>query len=232
MWGMINALATSVAFVWGAPWRQGGTLRVIRAIQRTALGISLAIVLLFITYPDALLSRFDIYEETLAPNSPYSELTSRSWDYPVQNFLAAFSYDRWPYGYGIGTTSLGTQYVARIFGAKRLEVGVESGYGALVVEMGIGGLVLWIATSVAILISAWRVVKRLKGSPLFPIGFVIFLYAFFLLFPATFGSMVAYEDFLLNAYLWLLLGILFRLPSILRSAQTAANSLNAEHRLC
>src|SRR5215469_2903780 len=214
MWGMINALATSIAFIWGAPWRQGEALRAFRAIQRTALGIGLAIVLLFIAYPDALLSRFAIYQETLAPNSPYSELTFRSWDYPVQNFLAAFSYDRWPYGYGIGTTSLGTQYVARIFGAKPLGVGVESGYGALVVEMGIGGLVLWIVMSLAILISAWRVVKRLKGSPLFPVGFVIFWYAFFLLFPATFGSMVAYEDFLLNAYLWLLLGMLFRLPSI------------------
>jgi len=223
MWGMINALATSIAFIWGAPWRQGGTLRALRAIQRTALGISFAIVLLFIAYPDALISRFDIYQQTLTPNSPHSELTFRSWDYPVQNFLAAFSYDRWPYGYGIGTTSLGTQYVARIFGAQRLPVGVESGYGTLVVEMGIVGLVLWIVMSVAILISAWRVVKRLKGSPLFPVGFVIFLYAVFLLFPATFGSMVAYEDFLLNAYLWLLLGILFRLQSIPLSAQFEAN---------
>ncbi len=30
MWGMINALATSVAFIWGAPWRQGEALRVLR----------------------------------------------------------------------------------------------------------------------------------------------------------------------------------------------------------
>jgi hypothetical protein len=142
----------------------------------------------------------------------------------VQNLLGAFNYDRWPYGYGIGTTSLGTQYVARIFHAKRLGVGVESGYGTLVVEMGIGGLVLWIVMSLAVSISAWKVVKRLKGSPFFPVGFVIFWYAFFLLFPATFGGMMAYEDFLLNAYLWLLLGILFRLPSILPSTQFAANA--------
>jgi len=228
MWGMINTLATSVAFIWGAPWRQGGALRALRATQRAALGIGLAIVFLFITYPDALLSRLAIYQETLMPNSPTSELTHRGWDYPLQNFLAAFSYDRWPYGYGIGTASLGTQYVTRIFGVQRLGVGVESGYGALVVEMGIGGLVLWIVTSVAISISAWKVVKELKGSPLFPIGFVIFLYAFFLLFPATFGSMVAYEDFLLNAYLWLLLGVLFRLPSNLPSARFAADGQAAQ----
>jgi hypothetical protein len=224
MYGMINTLATSVAFIWGAPWRQGQASRVLRAIQRAALATGLGIALLFYAYPDALLSRLAIYEETLMPNSPTSELTYRTWDYPVQNFLGAFQYDRWPYGYGIGTASLGGQYVARIFNAKPLGVGVESGYGALVVEMGIGGLLLWIVMSIAITVSAWKVVKKLKGSPLFPLGFVIFWYALFLLFPAMFGGMQAYEDFLLNSYLWLLLGVLFRLPTLALSAQYAANA--------
>jgi hypothetical protein len=224
MWGMINALATSVAFIWGVPWRQGGALRVFRTIQRAALGIGLGIVLLFYAYPDALLSRLAIYEETLMPNSETSELTHRGWDYPVQNFLGAFNYDRWPYGYGIGTTSLGGQYVARFFKVKPPVVGVESGFGTLVVEMGIGGLLLWIVMSLAITVSAWKVVKKLKGSPFFPLGFVIFWYALFLLFPATFGGMQSYEDFLFNAYFWLLLGVLFRLPTIALSAQFAANA--------
>src|SRR6266852_394756 len=230
MWGMINVLATSVAFIWGAPWRQGEALRVFRAVQRAAMGIGLGIVLLFYAYPDALLSRLAIYEETLMPNSPTSELTHRSWDYPVKNFLGAFTYDRWPYGYGIGTASLGGQYVARIFNAKQLGVGVESGYGTLVVEMGIGGLLLWIVMSLAITVSAWKVVKKLKGSPLFPLGFVIFWYALFLLFPASFGGIQSYEDFLLNAYFWLLLGVLFRLPTIALSAQFAANAPAAQPR--
>ncbi len=230
MYGMINALATSVAFIWGAPWRQGEALRAFRGIQRAALGIGLGIVLLFYTYPDALLSRLAIYEETLMPNSPTSELTHRGWNYPVQNFLAAFTYDRWPYGYGIGTASLGGQYVARIFHAKPTGVGVESGYGTLVVEMGIGGLVLWLFMSLAITVSAWKVVKKLRGSPWFPLGFAIFWYALFLLFPATFGGMQPYEDFLFNAYFWLLLGVLFRLPTVALSAQFAANAPAAQPR--
>jgi len=230
MWGMINALVTSVAFIWGAPWRQGEALSVFRGILRVALGIGLGIVLLFCAYPDALLSRLDIYAETLMPNSPTSELTYRSWDYPVRNFLAAFDYDRWPYGYGIGTASLGTQYVTRIFNAKPPGVGVESGYGTLVVEMGIGGLLLWIVMSLAITVSAWKVVRKLKGSPLFPVGFVLFWYALFLLFPQTFGGMQAYEDFLLNAYLWLLLGVLFRLPTIALSAQFTVTAPAAQPR--
>ena len=71
----------------------------------------------------------------------HSELQSRTWDYPLRNFLGAFNYDRWPYGYGIGTSSLGVQYVAKIFHGMPMGVGVESGFGAPVVEMGIGGLV-------------------------------------------------------------------------------------------
>jgi hypothetical protein len=221
MWGMINAAVTSIAFVWGAPWRQGEALRVFRSIQRVAMGIGLGMVLLFYAYPDALLSRLAIYEETLLPSSPSNELVHRGWTYPIENFLGAFTYDRWPYGYGIGTTALGGQYVARFFHVRPPVIGVESGFGTLVVEMGIGGLVLWFVFSTAILFSAWKVVKKLKGSPWFPLGFVIFWYAFFLLIPATYGGMVAYEDFLLNAYFWLLLGLLFRLPTIALSAQFA-----------
>lgn len=224
MWAIINVLATSVAFIWGAPWKQGQALRVFRGIQRALLGIALGIVLLFTAFPNALLSRLAIYEETLLPSSPTSELTYRSWDYPAQNFLGAFGYDRWPYGYGIGTCGLGSQYVTRIFKVKPPGAGVESGFGALVVEMGIGGLVLWLVMSLAITVSAGRIVKQLKGSPLFPLGFVIFWYAFILLFPLTFGGIQSYEDFLLNAYFWLSLGILFRLPSLALSAQLSADA--------
>jgi len=170
------------------------------------------------------LSRLAFYEETLLPDSPTSEVVHRSWTYPVDNFLGAFNYERWPYGYGIGTTALGGQYVARFFNAKPPVVGVESGYGTLVVEMGIMGLILWLVMSVAILFAAWKVVKNLKGSPWFPLGFVIFWYAFFLLFPATFGGIQSYEDFLLNAYFWLLLGLLFRLPTLAPSTQFAAGA--------
>ena len=230
MWAMINALATSVAFVWGAPWRQQEALRVFRAIQRVALGIALAIFLLSIAYPDALLSRLAIYQETLLPSSATSELAYRTWDYPVRNFFSAFTYDRWPYGYGIGTTGLGGQYVARFFHVRPPVVGVESGFGTLIVEMGIGGLILWFVVGIAVLVAACKVVKKLKGSPWFPLGFVISWYAFFLLFPATYGGMPPYEDFVLNAYFWLLLGILFRLPTLVPSAQFAATALAAQSR--
>lgn len=224
MWSAGSGIVGSVAFVWGAPWRQREVLRVLRSVQRTALGIALGIVILLATYPEALLSRVAFYEETLSPSSTASELQNRTWDYPLRNFLGAFGYERWPYGYGIGTTSLGVQYVTRIFGSRPPVTGVESGFGTLVIEMGIGGLILWFVMSFAILVSAWRVVKKLRGSSWFPLAFMIFWYVGLLLIPMTFNGIQSYEDFVLNAYFWLLLGILFRLPSLAASAQYAAAS--------
>ena len=224
MWAIGSVLVFAVAFIWGAPWRQREVIRVLRTIQRAALGVALGLGLLFFVFPETLLSRVAFYQETLLPSSGPGEFQNRSWDYPMRNFLGAFGYERWPYGYGIGTTSLGTQYVARFFGSKSPVTGVESGFGTLVIEMGIGGLLLWFIMSFAILFAAWRVVKKLRGSPWFPLAFVIFWYAGLLLLPMTFSGIQPYEDFVLNAYLWLLLGILFRLPTLATSAQYAATA--------
>jgi hypothetical protein len=221
LWTAGEALLIIAAFLWGAPWRQREVIRVFRSVQRAALAVGLAVVALFFVFPDALFARLAIYSETLTPGSSASELQSRTWDYPLANFLGAFNYDRWPWGFGIGTSSLGVQYVAKFFHGAPMGIGVESGFGALVVEMGIGGLILWLVMSIAIIVSAWKVVKKLKGSPWFPIAFAIFLYAVVLLLPITFTSMQAYEDFVINAYFWTLLGILFRLPTLQLSSQFA-----------
>jgi hypothetical protein len=221
MWGLMNAMVFFVAFLWGAPWRTREVIRVLRTIQRTVLGILAACVVLVVLFPDQLKSRLSFYSETLSPDSPQSELFLRTWDYPLENFLLAFKYERWPYGYGIGTSGLGTQYVTRLFHVRPIEAGVESGFGAIVIEQGILGLLLWLVMSVAIVFSAWRVVCKLRGSVWFPLAFVIFWFAFILFFPFTFGGILAYEDFVVNAYLWLLLGILFRLPNIAMSEEFA-----------
>jgi hypothetical protein len=221
LWGAGSALVGSLAFVWGAPWREREVLRVLRTIQRAAVGVALGVGLLLFLFPEALLSRMAFYTETLDPTSSASQLQNRTWDYPIDNFLGAFTYERWPYGYGIGTTSLGVQYVTKYFHEKPPVIGVESGFGTLVVEMGIGGLLLWLVMSFAIVFSAWRVVKSLRGSPWFPIAFMVFWYAGLLLIPMTYAGIQPYEDFVMNAYLWLLLGILFRLPSLVASTQFA-----------
>jgi hypothetical protein len=216
MWNAGNALVVTAAFLWGAPWRQGEARRVLRTIQRSLLVVGLALVVMMTIFPDQVASRFAIYSETLSPYSPRSELASRARDYPMKNFLLAFEHERWPYGYGIGTCTLGIQYVARIMHAAPMGIGVENGYGQLVVELGILGLFLWILLSIAICSSAWKVTSSLRGSPWFPLGFVIFWYAFVLLIPMAYIGFVAYQDYIMNAYLWILLGILFRLPELVQ----------------
>lgn len=224
LWTALSGIIGAVAFVWGGPSRQGQALRVVRVIERAALAVALAIVILLFTYPDAFLGRIAAYNETLDPRSPRSELVYRAHDYPLAEFLKAFNNSRWSYGYGLGTASLGGQYISRFLMARPPEYSVESGYGVIVLETGILGLVLWIVMTSAVVLSAWKVVRKLKGSPFFPLAFMIGLYSFLLLFPMTFGGIQAYQDFVLNCYLWLLVGILFRLPSLAASAQVQAAS--------
>ena len=42
------------------------------------------------------------------------------------------------------------------------------------------------------------------------------LRAFILLFPLTWTGLVQYQNFITNAYFWLLVGILFRLPDLVK----------------
>lgn len=220
VWSLLNAAAALVAFFWGAPWRQGEAMRIVRTVQRILLGSAVAVVILLFTFPEALLSRYAFYNETLSLDSPTSELMYRAHEYPLHNFVAAFDSPRWAYGYGLGTASLGTQYVARIMHAAPMGVGVESGYGEILLELGIVGLALWVILSASIVVSTWHVVKKMRGSPLFPLAFVIFWYSFMVLVPLTFNGLNTYQNFVMNAYLWLLLGVLYRLPTMKLAAES------------
>src|SRR5215467_12356874 len=163
MWTGGSFLVIVAAFVWGAPWRQKEATRVVRSIQRVVMLGGMAIVLLAVAFPEEVNSRIAIYNETLNPYSTASELVFRARDYPLRNFIQAFNTDRWVYGYGTGTASLGIQYVAHVLHVPGTGVTVENGYGQLVVELGIFGLLLWLALGFSVCRSAWRLVKHLRG---------------------------------------------------------------------
>jgi hypothetical protein len=224
LWNLASAIVIAPAVIWGASWSGEQRIKVMRAIQRAVVFVAIALTFLVGIFPQEVGSRLAIYTETLSPYSSASELGFRSWAYPLQNFFAAFDYPRWPYGYGIGTASLGVQYVARIMHAQPMNIGVENGYGQLVIELGIVGLLLWILLAFAVTRSAWQAAKNLKGTVWFPIGFAIFWYIFLLAFPISFYGFVAYQDFVMNAYFWLMLGILFRISEFPRNLPIAQST--------
>jgi hypothetical protein len=230
MWNSGIALVVVAGFLWGAPWRQREALRVMRAIQRTALMVVCGIILLLTIFPKELGSRIAIYSETLLPNSPTSELVHRTQTYPLQQLNYALLYPDWPWGYGLGTCTLGGQYVTRIMHAQPMNIGVESGYGNLLLELGIIGLLLWLFLGVSILVSAGKVVRELRGTPWFPLSFTICLYAAILWFPMMFTGVSAYQDFVLNASLWLMLGVLFRLRMFPKAVALAEKQVAAGRR--
>jgi hypothetical protein len=213
-----SALVLSAAFIWGAPWRWGEAHRLVQTIRRSFIVAALALAALLMLFPEEAGSRIAFYSETLNPSSSAYEGVNRSWDYPIQNLLDAFRQPNWLLGNGIGTASLGGQYVAKVLGTRPLNISVEEGYGQLIIEMGIVAPLLWILWTASLLFYSWKVVRRLRDTRLFPIAFAITWYAFVLLYVFTYAGLAPYENYISNVYLWLLIGILFRLPDVLVSA--------------
>lgn len=216
VYGISSALVLISAFLWGGPGsgREGGQ-RVIGAVRRAFALVGATIACVVFLFPSAVGVRWAFYSETLSPESPRFEVVARAWNYPVSEFLKAYSSSHWLIGNGIGTASLGVQYVSLLLGQRSPGIGVESGFGTLVLEMGILGPVLWLAWSLALLLSGWKLVRLLKGTRLFPVGFGILWFAFLILLPFTYGGIQSYQNYIINSYLWLLVGVLFRLPALL-----------------
>ena len=231
-----SALILSVGFLWGAPWRQKQAHRLVKTIRRSAMVASLGLAALLLVFPNEAGSRMAYYTETLSPNSSAYEGSYRGWDYPIRNLELAFTNPNWVLGNGIGTASLGTQYVARVIGKTPPNMTVEEGFGTMIVEMGIVAPFLWILFSIALLLSCWRVVKRLRQTRFCPIGIGVLWYVFLLLIPLTFGSLNSYLNYINNVYLWLLIGVLFRLPTLLpgpspHSAEPFPGGISPEGRV-
>jgi hypothetical protein len=210
----------------GFLWRSRHAYRLRKAVRRSAVVATLGLSIMFLVFPQEAGSRLAFYSETLLPSSSAYQLSTRAWSYPVEEFLKAFTQPNWVFGNGIGTASLGTQYVAKLTGRPRPNIGVEEGYGALILEMGVIAPLLWILWTGALLYYSWRVVRRLHDTRFFPVALAIFWYAAFLLYPWTYSSIAPYENYVCNAFLWLLVGVLFRLPDILTAPSDVAPSRN------
>ncbi len=222
---LMSALVLCAGFVWGAPWRKGYRLN--KAIRRSFIVAALGIAALLLTFPNQAGSRIAFYTETLSPDSSSYALGNRSWSYPVTNLLTVFEQPHWVMGNGTGTATLGIQYVAKLLEQRAPNVGVEEGFGSLIAEMGILAPILWILWAGVLLYYSWSVVRRVRKTRFFPVALAIWWYSFLLLFVFTYGSLTGYQNYLNNIYLWLFIGILFRLPSLLANPPVTAVGLTA-----
>ena len=214
---LISTSTLAVAYYWGAQVHGGQSRRLMKAIRRSIMFAAVGLAFFVAFFPSAAASRLGFYSQTLLPRSSAYQLGDRAWNYPVEEFMKSLSEPHWIVGNGVGTSTLGTQYVSKLTGQPPTGVGVEEGYGALIVEMGVLAPVLWIFWTVALLRGCWKVTRCLRGTRLFPVAAAISWYAFILLYPLVYLTFTTYEDYVNNAFLWVLVGILFRLPEIVTS---------------
>jgi hypothetical protein len=215
-----SALIMIAALLWSAPWRWGQGRRLSKALRYAFVAAGAGLLLLLYLSPKIFGANWAFFSETMSPTGAGSELHYRVVEYPLINLRLAFEHQNWMWGYGTGTDSLGVQYVAEVLHAPR-HYDVENGLGTLIVEMGILGPILWFVWVGALLLAAWRIVRKVRKTVYFPVAFGIFWYAFILLIGMTYITISNYQNFVLNAYLWILVGILFRLPYLAELPQPA-----------
>jgi hypothetical protein len=209
-----STVAMVIGLLWGAPSRTRRAQRITRAVTASVGIIAVGLLLASVLYPSQVGSRVAFYAETLNPFSTASAVGYRGFSYPLLNFKIAFNDPNWFLGNGTGTASLGLQYVSRILRSPFMGTLIEEGYGQLMLEMGMLAPILWIIWATATVYCCWKVALRLKQTAAFPVAFAILWFVFLLLFPMTFGGLSAFQNYIDNAFLWLLIGILYRLPEI------------------
>jgi hypothetical protein len=224
MFVAFTAVAMSIGMLWGAPWRTRMVHRILKMLGWSAAIITVGLALSLVLYPREVGSRIAFYSETLNPYSSASALQYRTISYPLANLRTAFDDENWMFGNGLGTASLGLQYVAKLLKSTYQGKWTESGWGELILEMGILAPLLWMVWSSAVLLCCWRVAKRLKQTAFFPLAFAIVWFVFMLLFPMTFGGTSAFQNYVNNAFLWLLIGMLFRLPELAAMPEEKASA--------
>jgi hypothetical protein len=214
-----SAFVMIAAFLWGAPWRWGQGHRMVKAVRRAFLIGGLGLILMVDVFPTVIGGNWSFFTESLSLGGEGSELANRVWDYPIQNLAGAISEGDLLTGHGTGMSSLGMQYVSRFLNETAPGFGVESGYGSLIVEMGVFGLLLWLTWVGVLLWQGWKVVRNLRETVYFPLGFAIWWNSVVGLVLLMYFGMQSYQNFVNNAYTWLLIGVLYRLPKLAQMPQ-------------
>ena len=219
--GLIIALALLLFAATAGPLAEG-RLAVSRALMIVA-SVIVASSLLIALIPGVIGARFEWYKQTLDPRSPNNEWTQRVDAY-VTNTTGGLQIGGL-FGRGTGTESLGKQYLS---GDPNLYEGrylVEGGYAALAVEWGVIGVTLWLVWSFAWITRQWGSVNSARGHRSAAAGFILFGWMLFFLFFGFVSGLQAFQNFVANAYFWLLSGLVFALPIAARDRRDVGANL-------
>jgi glycosyltransferase involved in cell wall biosynthesis len=220
------ALLVSAAAVW-VDGRRGDLVNAVLLLtlaaspavlgkHRRSLTIALAVVAavtLFVTAAAALLphlltSRFSWYVSTLNPFSSDNEWAFR-WHLFSSNLQRGI-HEGGCCGVGTGQESLGKQY---LYGGRLNSTNglyhVEGGYAAVLAEWGVVGLLIWVVWSVSWVGRQAKIVWAQRDQPSGHAGMLLTGWVFLFLFLGFVAGFQEFQNYVANAYFWLLSGLVF-----------------------
>jgi hypothetical protein len=199
---MIAALAPS----WAE--RRPATVRAL-----TTLSLFIALMLaVFLLFPTLSSNRTLYLRDTLDPSVPTNEWDSRANTWWANTTLGLDVGG--PLGAGTGASSLGLQYLG-VDRTPWYDTGVtqvEGGYAGVLQQWGFVGLVLWLGWTLSWLARALRSVSAVRGHLAAGAGLLLCGWITVYLFVGFVGGFQGFQNYITNAYLWILFGMLFALP--------------------
>ena len=198
-----------VAFAATAGFLAEGQLAPGRAVAIVA-GIVLAGAFLTALLPGVVGARLQWYSQTLDPRSSSNEWSLRA-DSAIENTERGLRIGGL-FGGGTGTESLGKQYLTadpdQIVGLFQ----VEGGYASIAIELGVVGVALWLAWSIGWTVRLWRSIKAGHGHRPAAAAFVLLCWMLSFLFYWFAIGFQGFQNYIANAYFWLLSGMMFAVP--------------------
>lgn len=215
VYGLLTLVGIGTGMLWGTRNQPWISARLGKILRRSLVALAAGLLLFVYLYPNLAGAWWTYYYEMLWPGSSSYQLGIRTGSYPLDQFEKATNYVGWQWGYGTGTASLGEQYVTGLMKAPPPEAGaVENGFGDILIEWGVLGLALWVLMSISVVVVCWKLTWRLAKTPYYPLALAITWFAFWVLLPFTWTGVQTYQNFVVNAYLWLLVGVLCRMPEL------------------
>lgn len=221
LYGGLLVLVAIVANV-----RASGSSRQARQALGAAAICGCSVVAFALLVPSEFSARTSYYAGTLDPRAQTNEWSFR-WNLYTDETLKGIS-EGGVLGQGTGTHALGLQYL--FGGADRSLAGiyeVEAGHGVIAFEWGLIGVALWLTWSIGWGRRAIRAIREVRGSAYAPAAITLGAWLAIFLGVQFIAGKQAFQNYVSNAYFWLLSGVLFGLVQVARSRSKVTSNLTA-----